>query len=232
MTEALYRTETLGTLRRFAADVAHSCSNYMAAIVSNLNMARKSNNSPAATRFIGGASRSADRAIDFVDRLIGFARESRIDWDTVDIEALLQRIVTDEPETTREEPLPPLADAIEGNKTVLLVDDDPVLRAVASDALGSLGFEVVDVGTGEAALNIVRSGRQLRLMVVDLGMMPMNGLEVLRRARADRPNLRALVMAGHPDAPNDLDGFGDDTALLKKPFGIEELSSCIRRLID
>jgi CheY-like chemotaxis protein len=107
--------------------------------------------------------------------------------------------------------------------TVLVVDDDPDLRAVAQDGLKCLGCDVLLADRGSAALEILASHPQVDLLMVDVRMTGMNGLELVRRARAMRPGLKALVMTGGADVP-ELPGSRDSTALLRKPFRAADLA--------
>jgi len=107
--------------------------------------------------------------------------------------------------------------------TVLVVDDDPDLRAVAQDGLKNLGCDVLLADGGAAALEILASHRTIDLMMVDVRMTGMNGLELVQRARTMWPGLKALVMTGGAEVP-ELCGSGDATAVLRKPFRAADLA--------
>jgi len=115
--------------------------------------------------------------------------------------------------------------------TVLVVDDDPDLRIVAQDGLESLGCDVLVADSGVAALQILASHPPVDLLMVDVRMVGMSGVELLRRARALRPGLKALVMTGGADVP-ELSGSEAATAMLRKPFRADDLAQSIAAVMS
>jgi CheY-like chemotaxis protein len=79
---------------------------------------------------------------------------------------------------------------------VLVIDDDPVVREVAVRRLRVRGHQVTAVGDGLAAL-AEAAGRRLEIVIVDLEMPGMGGLEVIRRLREEQPLARVVVMTSH-----------------------------------
>jgi CheY-like chemotaxis protein len=107
--------------------------------------------------------------------------------------------------------------------SVLVVDDDVDLCAVALDGLHSLGCEVVLAENGPSALEVLASDRHIDLPMVDVRMAGMNGLELIERARAVRPQLKVLVMTGYAEAPELLARQGE-IAAIRKPFRAADLA--------
>jgi len=114
--------------------------------------------------------------------------------------------------------------------TVLVVDDDADLRGVAQDGLKSLGCDVLLADCGKTALEVLASHPRVDLLMVDMRMAGMNGLELVRRARAMRPGLKALVMTGAADVP-ELPGSRDAIAMLRKPFRAADLAQGIAAVL-
>src|SRR4051812_40070369 len=89
---------------------------------------------------------------------------------------------------------------------VLLVDDDPALRIALTKALARKLVDVVDVGTGEAALEPLQTGlmgeHQLDVCVLDLRMPGLSGLEVLRRTVGSPRKVPVVVLTGHGTVPD------------------------------
>jgi CheY-like chemotaxis protein len=112
--------------------------------------------------------------------------------------------------------------------TVLVVDDDPDLRAIVRDGLESLGCGVLLADGGVTALEILAE-HPVDLLMVDVKMDGMDGLELIRRARGVRPRLKALVMTGGAEMPEVAAGA---TATLRKPFRIDDLAQEIARLLS
>jgi CheY-like chemotaxis protein len=117
--------------------------------------------------------------------------------------------------------------AIEPKETragcLLVVDDDPDVRAFTVECLRGLGHRVVAAESGRAALDIVDADDTVELALVDLAMPGMSGPKFAAAARLRRPSLHVLFMTGYadmsllPDAP--------DAAVIKKPFRISELAA-------
>jgi CheY-like chemotaxis protein len=225
--DAARQDELVKGVQGVVREIAHSYSNIVAATGAQLNMARRRAGEGPATKFLDGAVRSLEQGVEYTLGLSAFSREAQPLTEGQTLAALTARFALSEM-AGRAEATPGRA---EDDRTVLVVDDEPGLRAVARDALSSLGFGVVDADGGHAALDIIRSGCPLRLMVVDIGMKPMNGIEFLEQARALRPELKALMMTGHPDGPEDVTVGRQRTAVLRKPFGIDELAASLNRLI-
>jgi PAS domain S-box-containing protein len=112
-----------------------------------------------------------------------------------------------------------------GNATILVVDDDPDVREVAVNCLLSLGYRILEAENGDAALTMLERERDIDLLLVDVAMPGMNGIELVRRARAKEPRLRALFATGYAAAkPVEL---GED-ALLKKPYRVDTLAQSVQ----
>jgi DNA-binding response OmpR family regulator len=115
--------------------------------------------------------------------------------------------------------------------TVLLVEDDAAIAGPLSRALQREGYEVDVVGDGAAALE--RAGVESPdLMVLDLGLPGMDGLEVCRRVRTDQPDLPVLMLTARTDEVDfvvGLDAGADD--YVGKPFRLAELLARVRALL-
>jgi DNA-binding response OmpR family regulator len=115
--------------------------------------------------------------------------------------------------------------------TVLLVEDDTAIAGPLSRALQREGYEVDVVGDGAAALE--RAGAASPdLMVLDLGLPGMDGLEVCRRVRTDQPDLPVLMLTARTDEVDfvvGLDAGADD--YVGKPFRLAELLARVRALL-
>ena len=107
---------------------------------------------------------------------------------------------------------------------ILLVDDDPDVRAVAAAMLREAGHTVVEAGSGGAALE--RLGENvppIDLLIADLAMPGMNGFELARAARQERPDLPVLFVTGFADMARSEDSANE--TVLQKPFRAEELTA-------
>ena len=114
--------------------------------------------------------------------------------------------------------------------TILLVEDDPALRRALRTMMRSRDLEVLDVATGEDAIVVASSGAP-DLLVLDLGLPDIDGLEVLRRVRAFS-TMPVIVLTAHhhqSEKIRALDAGADD--YVTKPFDTEELLARIRAVL-
>jgi len=103
---------------------------------------------------------------------------------------------------------------------VLVVDDEALVRRATAYMLADLGYEVTEAASAEQALQIIGSGTAPDLIVTDHLMPGMNGVELARQVRADRPTLAILIVSGYSDAG----GIAADLPRLTKPFRTAELA--------
>lgn len=114
---------------------------------------------------------------------------------------------------------------------VLVVDDDVILRRVVRSALAQAGFDVAQVGSGRDALSLA-SAYELDLIVTDLQMPGMSGLELLRALRSQQSYCPVIVMSGSTDARPEAILAAGACAFLSKPFGLEELQQAARSAVE
>jgi len=121
-------------------------------------------------------------------------------------------------------PEPPPAPPARGLR-VLVVDDDELMRESAEDVLAWQGHQAEGVGGAREALEKLAAGESYDVVILDLNMPGMSGLEALPALLEHRPGQRILVASGYADAPTRarLEGF-PRVGLLPKPFSAEELA--------
>ncbi|TRW14262.1 PAS domain-containing protein [Glacieibacterium frigidum] len=120
----------------------------------------------------------------------------------------------------------PAGVTLEG-RTVLLVDDEPLVRATTAAMLADLGLTVVEADGAAAALRLLGSETTIDMLVTDYLMPETNGAELARAAQGLRPGLPAMLVTGYADA-RDLDLT---LPSLGKPFRQAELAAAVTRLI-
>ena len=115
-------------------------------------------------------------------------------------------------------PRPQLATTVRA--TVLLVDDEEMLRRLLARTLAGAGFAVVEAANGEAALEAARNlDGKLSLVITDISMPVMDGLEFARAFRPLFPHVPILFMTGEEPMASLAVGSGVEENLLRKPFG-------------
>jgi len=114
--------------------------------------------------------------------------------------------------------------------TVLVVDDEPQIAEIASDYLRLAGFDVIVAGDGVRALDAVR-GRRPDLVVLDLGLPRLDGLEVARtiRRESDLPIIMLTARVEEDDRLQGLEVGADD--YITKPFSPRELVARVRAVL-
>jgi two-component system cell cycle sensor histidine kinase/response regulator CckA len=118
-----------------------------------------------------------------------------------------------------------------GTGTVLLVEDEAMVRTVAERALSRHGYTVITANNGEEALDIINRGEEIALLISDVVMPMMDGPTMVREARLSRPELPVLFMSGYAEEQlrNSIDI--DNVAFLPKPFSVQALAEAARRAL-
>jgi len=109
---------------------------------------------------------------------------------------------------------------------ILLVDDEPLIRNVAATVLEMEGYFILAAASGEEALLLSQAyPGTIQLLLTDIVMPGINGLELSRRLLADRPAIRVLLMSGQVEMPV-------EAKLLRKPFSIGVLKERVRQILS
>jgi CheY-like chemotaxis protein len=121
-----------------------------------------------------------------------------------------------------------------GGETLLLVEDEPLVRELAREILEGEGYLVLDAGSGSEALHIGREhGHRIDLIVTDIIMPGMNGREVFERLSEGRSDLKVLYMSGYTQSAIVHRGVLEPgTPFLQKPFTIPTLLERVREILD
>ncbi|MGF1623482.1 MAG: response regulator, partial [Alphaproteobacteria bacterium] len=119
-------------------------------------------------------------------------------------------------------------------ETVLLVEDDPMVRKLAVRLLSALGYQIIEAENGPDAIARMAEATRVDLLLTDL-VLPqgMNGSVLARRLQSERPGLRAVFMSGYASSAVFNNGVLDDgVPLLSKPFRKAELAHKLRQVLD
>ncbi len=124
--------------------------------------------------------------------------------------------------------------AVTGTETVLLVDDDEIVRATVGSMLEELGYAVLSAASGAEALSIIEADARIDLLFTDVVMAgPIGGRKLAERAVAIRPALKVLFTSGYTENAIVHNGRLDSgVELLSKPYGRDVLAAKIRRVLD
>lgn len=117
------------------------------------------------------------------------------------------------------------------NKTCLIVDDEPLIRTLISECLGNQGYTCVTATSAEEALKILVQS-SFALMITDIQMAVMTGIELTREAKQLYPAMPVIVMTGFTEEysyDEVIDAGAAD--FLKKPFSLKELDTRVARVL-
>jgi PAS domain S-box-containing protein len=112
-------------------------------------------------------------------------------------------------------------------RTVLIVDDNELVRRAMEMTLQGLGHRVLAAPDGAAALEILSGTEDIDGLITDYAMEDMNGVELIQKARSLRPHLPVMLITGYADLTEDM----DDIAVLHKPFQAADLVSNLHTLL-
>ncbi|MCY1170731.1 Sensor kinase CckA [compost metagenome] len=118
-----------------------------------------------------------------------------------------------------------------GTGTILLVEDEDMVRAVAERALTRQGYTVLCAEHGEAALELLASGPKPDLLISDVMMPLMDGPTMVRQARARYPDLPIVFMSGYAEETIRKSIDLDNVAFLAKPFSVQQLAEAVRAVL-
>ena len=119
------------------------------------------------------------------------------------------------------------------SKTILVVDDQPLVRELIALTLRMEGYRVLEADTGTRALTAASPNlARIDLLVSDVQMPDMHGRELVQRLRSIKPALRVLYVSGNVGAVFDSEGGLPDDPLLQKPFTRDALKRKVRALVD
>lgn len=157
-----------------------------------------------------------------IDSVVGRGTTLTLYFPRVDGEASGEEASADQPVGARS-----------SGETVVVVDDEPILRAIVTDVLADLGYQTVEASDGAEGLAILESNLKVDLLITDVGLPKgMNGRQLADAARIKRPDLRVLFITGY--AENAVIGDRRLEAgmhILTKPFEMDVLAGKVREII-
>ncbi len=133
--------------------------------------------------------------------------------------------------TKNRRPVKTKKDELWGSGTVLLVEDEPMVRGVAERALTRHGYTVITADNGEDALEVVARNEPIDLLISDVVMPGMDGPTMVREARKSRPDLKILFMSGYAEEQLRKSIDIENVNFLPKPFSVTDLAEAARRAV-
>lgn len=194
------------------AEIGHELNNLLAAIQGNADLMRGD---------FGGVE-AIREGLDEIDKAVARARDLA--------RKLLAETALEPSADAADQPAPtarPAAREPRG-QTVLIADDEEPVRRVASRLLARNGYDVQEAANGAEALRLLAAGGgRIDILVSDIIMPEMGGLELARRVATDFPGLPVLLISGYSDSHELGQSIPAELDLLQKPFSGTELTAAV-----
>jgi len=116
---------------------------------------------------------------------------------------------------------PPQAGGVQAPK-IIIVDDDPEVRVVVAEFLDDFGYRVLQAKGGAEALERLRQHPDVQMMITDIRMPDMSGIELADIATRQQPDLKVILISGYFVSQQ------VDRRFLRKPFRMKELEAAVR----
>jgi PAS domain S-box-containing protein len=117
-------------------------------------------------------------------------------------------------------------------ETVLVVEDEPVVRGVITEMLNDQGYRVLEATDGPSGLRMLRLNRRIDLLITDVGLPGMNGRQLADQARETLPDLKILFITGYAENAAIAKGFlQPGMEMITKPFDLDDLSQRVREMV-
>jgi CheY-like chemotaxis protein/PAS domain-containing protein len=226
------QSQKLEALGRLAGGVAHDFNDSLTTILGYCTLLQHRQSGDAESkRCLSEVQHAAERAATLTRQLLMFSRRplpetasAEFDLAGSSTRELMRKLLTEAPDVHAANEAPatvsPAARGEGAGATLLLVEDEASVRAIAREMLVASGFNVLEAATGPEALAVAqRAKAPIDLVVTDVMLPGMSGGELADRLRATRPGLRVLFTSGHSDEAIGRHGVSrSDPAFLQKPF--------------
>jgi len=210
--------ERLAAIGRLVGGVAHDLNNLITTIILYAQMGLSKRDLPPELKQVFETILSeSQQATQLMQQILDFSRRPPVKTQS---EMRREKPASTTPATGRGE-------------TILLAEDSERVRKVGRRILESLGYRVLTAADGREAMEIYRSAEEVDLVITDVVMPEMGGMELVRELKKVNPHLKALAVTGYTliEAPEELkeNGILD---IVHKPFDTETLAETIRRTLD
>ena len=118
-------------------------------------------------------------------------------------------------------------------QTVLVVEDEALVRLLIVDVLDELGYKAVEAADGPSGLRILQSSQRIDLLITDIGLPGLNGRQLADAARVQRPDLKVLFMTGYAESAAIANGIlSAGMQMITKPFAMDAFTRRVRDLMQ
>jgi CheY-like chemotaxis protein len=132
------------------------------------------------------------------------------------------------------EDISPPAGFSSGTETILVVEDEDMVRSLSREVLESCGYTVLEAKNGIEALEVCESkDKKIDLLITDIVMPQMGGRELAEKLAESHPHIRVLFTSGYTDDAIVRHGLiNDDSKFIQKPFTLDALARAVREMLD
>jgi PAS domain S-box-containing protein len=120
----------------------------------------------------------------------------------------------------------------DGSETILLVEDEPVLRRAISRVMESAGYRMIVAKDGEEGVRLAKDARQIDLLLTDVVMPKISGPRLAERLLVTHPDSKILYMSGYPNMGEDTEALRSQPNFIQKPFTQEALRRRVREVLE
>jgi CheY-like chemotaxis protein len=118
-------------------------------------------------------------------------------------------------------------------RRILLVEDEPAIRAIMADTLGDAGFEVTAICTGDEAAILIADSDRFDVLLTDITMPGLiDGIGLAEHAREVHPDLPVVFVSGRPENARRAEAVGQPSAFVPKPYDVARVITMIDRLMS
>jgi CheY-like chemotaxis protein len=125
-------------------------------------------------------------------------------------------------------------EGLEGTETILLIDDEPIIREMWQDVLGDLGYKIIALESGELALDVLQWRKdEIDLVILDYVMPGLGGERTYEKIKEIAPELKVIISSGYSEngRVKDIISAGPN-GFIQKPSHIKDLTQKIREILD
>lgn len=116
--------------------------------------------------------------------------------------------------------------------TILVVDDEEIIRYNLQKKLSRLGYNVISLEKAEDVLYLLKNGEKIDLIITDVKLRKMDGIELLRRIHGQEEHIPVLIISGHSNVEDAIRALRYGASdFIRKPFDINDVSSSVRTII-
>jgi two-component system cell cycle sensor histidine kinase/response regulator CckA len=123
--------------------------------------------------------------------------------------------------------------APDGTETVLVVDDEEMVRELAREILECHGYRVLEASDGQEAVDVyAEKPDEIDLVLLDVTMPKLSGYEAMEQIRTIDPSARIVLASGYAVSSSRASASSGVRAVLQKPYNLDKLARTVRRVLD